>query len=138
MASLLVPFSRKPEVQSIIFTYLKSAHHIHDLRFLNFSNRIKIKKVNVWRHFWCHFPRKPEVQSIIFTYLKSAYHIDDFRFLNFLNRIKIKKVYVWRHFWCQFPRKPEVPRKNVQYKKIAPGWMLYIARKNGSKFRMIR
>ena len=30
-----------------VFTYLKSAYHVDDFRFLNFSNRMKIKKVNV-------------------------------------------------------------------------------------------
>ena len=61
-----------------------------------FSNRMKIKKVNVWRHFWCHFPRKTEVPRTFLhiTYLKSAHHVDYFRFLNFKNRMKIEKVNV--------------------------------------------
>ena len=92
------------------FTYLESAHHVNDFRFLNFSNRMKINKVNVWRHFWCHFPKIPEVPRTFFTYLKSAHHVNYFRFLNFSNRMKIKNIGVWRHFWCNFSRKPEVPR----------------------------
>ena len=43
------------------FTYMKLAHHVHDLSVLIFFNRMRIKKVNVWRHFWCQIPRKPEV-----------------------------------------------------------------------------
>ena len=47
-------------------TYLKSAHRVDDFRFLDFSNRMKINKVNVWRHFWCHFPRIPKVLRTFF------------------------------------------------------------------------
>ena len=60
-------FPRKPEVPRTFFTYLKSAHHVDDFRFFIFFKRMKIKKVNAWRHFWCYCLENRKCQEYFYS-----------------------------------------------------------------------